>query len=323
MKHTLLVALLAFPVVAHAQQPEGAPAAPAVAADSQFRHARELVVGGNGTAGRAIVDSLLAASRPGTPAYGEALYWQAALASSAATAERDYEHIVVDYPYSPHAADALYALAQLETSRGDRAGAITHLQRLLLEHPEFPERGRAGLALGRLLLDLGRLPRGCAVLERTRAGVPASQVELLNQIDYYAARCDGVDTTVAAKATKVAAAPARPKTITRAAAPAPAGPTSPTRAAPHAAAVPHESAEGAHHAATQYTVQVAAYSTREDAEHLVKRLRTRGLDARVAGSAKPFRVRLGRFDSRGAAVAEEKQLKTKGIEGFVTEAETR
>ena len=338
MKQTLLLALLACPLLARAQQPTSPPH---TATDSAFLHARELVVGGNGTAGRAIVDSLLAASRPGTPAYGEALYWQASLASSAATAEHDYEHIVVDYPFSPHAADALYALAQLETSRGDRSGAVRHLQELLLEHPEFQERGRAGLALGRLLLDLGQLPRGCAVLARTRAGVPATQVELLNQIDYYGARCEGVDTTVVA-----AAPPARTRTTPRTAAESTrtAGQRSDSgsgtharreSAAPRADTAKHEAPAKTHssvgapasahasHEPTRYTVQVAAYSTSADAARLVKRLRARGMDARVVGTAKPYRVRLGRYESRAAAVAEEKQLKAKGIDGFVTEAETR
>lgn len=327
MKQTLLLALLACPLLARAQQPA---APPHSAADSAFLHARELVVGGNGTAGRAIVDSLLAASRPGTPAYGEALYWQASLASSAATAEHDYEQIVVDYPFSPHAADALYALAQLETSRGDRSGAVRHLQELLLEHPEFQERGRAGLALGRLLLDLGQLPRGCAVLARTRAGVPATQVELLNQIDYYGARCEGVDTTVVAA--RRADTTAKREPVTRRADTAAShepvarrADTATAHEAPaktHSSAVAHTSAHASHEP-TRYTVQVAAYSTSADAERLVKRLRARGMDARVVGTAKPYRVRLGRYESRAAAVAEEKQLKAKGIDGFVTEAETR
>lgn len=305
MKQIVLLALLVCPALARAQQSDSA-APMHSAADSAFVRARQLVVGGNGTAGRAIVDSLLAAARPGTADYAQALYWRASLASSAAAAERDYQRIIVEYPLSPRSADALYALAQLETSRGDRAGAAAHLRRLLLEHPNFSERSRAGLTLGRLLLDMGQLARGCAVLQRTRAGVPSSSVELLNQIDYYAARCEGVDTTSAR-----AAAPAT--TRGRAAAESTAARGSRASGTNRAASQAREARE-----VTRYTVQVAAYDSRPEAERLTARLRARGLEARVVGMAKPFRVRVGRFETRSAAAAEAKRLKARGIGGFVT-----
>ena len=60
--------------------------------------------------------------------------------------------MIVEYPFSPHAGDALLALAQLEMARGDRDPAIDHLQRFLLQRPNDPERVRAGIWLGRLLL---------------------------------------------------------------------------------------------------------------------------------------------------------------------------
>lgn len=334
MKQIVLLALLVCPVLARAQQSDTA-APEHTAADSAFLRARQLVVGGNGDAGRALVDSLLAAARPGTPAYAQALYWRASLASSAAAAERDYQRIIVEYPFSPRAADALYALAQLESSRGDRAGAAGHLQRLLLEHPEFPEHARAALTLGRLLLDMGQLPKGCAVLLRTRAGVPASNVELLNQIDYYAARCEGVDTaTVAAAPTKRSARTTTAAESTWARSPRAdssrrartptdsqarrADSAAPTRSAP----AKHDTHET--HAVTRYAVQVAAYDSRPSAEHLVARLKARGIEARVVGTSKPFRVRVGHYASRSEAVAEEKRLKARGIAGFVaTETEAR
>lgn len=336
MKRLALLALLACPLVARAQQADSSGAAISPA-DSAFLRARQLVVGGNGAAGRAVVDSLLAAAAPGTPAYAQALYWRASLASSAAAAEHDYQRIIVEYPFSPRTADALYALAQLETSRGDRSGAVAHLQRLVLEHPTFPERARAGLQLGRLLLDLGQLPKGCAVLLRTRAGVPATSVELLNQIDYYASRCDGVDTTaVAATPTPPRARP-RPAAESTAARPPRADSGRAARmvdtSAPRAASTARERREpkverversATPREAMRYTVQVAAYDSRADAERLATRLRARGLEARVVGETKPFRVRLGRFDSRSAAAAQARRLKAKGIDGFVTtEPESR
>src|SRR5262249_38934726 len=166
----------------------------ASARDSLFQRARRLVLEGSGDAGRAVVDSALAASE-GTPAYADALYWRAALAATAADAERDYRRVIVDYPFSEHAGDALLALAQLEMARGERGSAIDHLQRFLLVRPNAPERVRAGVWLGRMLLDDNQVAKGCGVLVRTRAAVSPDSVETRNQVDYYASRCNGVDTT--------------------------------------------------------------------------------------------------------------------------------
>jgi cell division protein FtsN len=65
-------------------------------------------------------------------------------------------------------------------------------------------------------------------------------------------------------------------------------------------------------------VQVAAYDTKASAERLVTRLGERGIVARVAGTAAPFRVRIGHYPSDAAATEVVRQLKSKGIEGFVT-----
>jgi cell division protein FtsN len=70
-----------------------------------------------------------------------------------------------------------------------------------------------------------------------------------------------------------------------------------------------------------YTVQVAAYDTRAAAEGLIAKLEVRGYTARLATTVRPFRVRIGRYDTRVDAVAAQQRLKAKGIEGFVTEME--
>ena len=47
-----------------------------------------------------------------------------------------------------------------------------------------------------------------------------------------------------------------------------------------------------------YTLQVAAYTEQADADQEATKLRNLGLDARVVGSVKPFRVRIGLYDTR-------------------------
>jgi cell division protein FtsN len=70
-------------------------------------------------------------------------------------------------------------------------------------------------------------------------------------------------------------------------------------------------------------VQVAAYATRDQAEAMQKSLAAKGVTARVAGTANPYRVRVGRFGSRAEAEAVAKSLRAKQISVYVTEAEPR
>lgn len=342
----VLLVSFVFTLAARAQQPDTAAKKPPnpVANDTIFTRARQLVLEGNGPQGRALVDSVIAQTPAGTPTYAEALYWRASLSSAAAEAERDYRRIIVEYPLSPRAGDALFSLAQLEMARGDRENATAHLEHFMLDHPESPDRARAGLSLSRLLIEQGRVPRGCATLGRARSSLAPDAVELKNQFDYYAQRCVGVDTVeVVAAKPKVSAAPpsaasptadsvrsaarrpvaptrtdsakTAPKAIERANAPAPNKPpaTAPTSAGVRAPAPTTTT--------TTYTIQVAAFDTKAEADQLAERLKNRGLIARVFGTAKPFRVRIGRFATQEAASDLLKQLRTQNVNGFVTVAE--
>ena len=139
------------------------------ATDSLFRRARRLVAEGNGVAGRALVDSLMRAVESSSPAYGDALYWHGALAPTAAEAERDYRRVIVEYPLAYYADDALLAIAELEQARGDRAGALMHLQRFVKDHPSSPERGIAALGAARLAFEQRDTKLGCTMIAAARA----------------------------------------------------------------------------------------------------------------------------------------------------------
>ena len=279
----------------------GAQATPRVRAtptDSIFIRARQLVVNGNGAAGRLLVDSVIAATNPDTPIYADALYWRAALAASSVDAELDYKRVVVEFPLSERAGDALFQLAQLEIARGDRAAAITHLDRFLLENPSSDDRGRAGLMLVRLAFDQNEPQHACGVLRRALQDVPSAEVELRNQLDYFSPRCVNVDSTRTTPTN-----PTARDTTHR-------DSTSSTRR--DTTSVPRASK-------AKYTLQVAAYGSRADADALAKRLKARGIDVRVSGTARMFRVRIGRYETRAAAAAAARDLKAKKIDAFVTE----
>lgn len=272
------------------------------AADSAvYARASQLAANGNGAAARVLVDSMVTVAKPDTPAYAEALYWRATLAATGADAETDFRRIVVEYPLSPRAGDALFQLAQLELSHGERSLAATHLERFMSENPQHPEWSRTSLTLVKLLFDLNELPRGCVILGRSLHDIDASQVELHNQLAYYGPRCAGVDTNTTNVATTPEPAPkTAPKTT-----PAKETPKREPAAAPKTAG--------------RFTVQVCACASRAEADGLVKRLKTNGFEARVVGSAKPFRVRVGRYDTRAAATTAAGKIRAKKFDAFVAE----
>jgi cell division protein FtsN len=329
-----------------------APGMPRPANDTLFRRARRLVGEGNGVTGRALVDSLLAAAAPGSTEYGNALYWHGALAPTAAEAERDYRRVIVEFPLAFYADDALLALAELEQARGDRASALAHLQRFVHDHPASPGRGIAALGAARLAFEQRDTKTACAMVSEAKASVAPGDVEVANQIAYYASRCPNLPVTVAkigpaapataAPATQPAvAAPATPIPATSVPATATPAPVSPPTAKPVVQAPPKPVTAPVTAPVTppvtstrpatespavrkvaprpgRYTIQLAAFNTRPEAEQFAAKLAARGLKTRVSGTAKPFRVRLGFYQTPKEASAEVAALKTRGIISFAT-----
>lgn len=293
MPRSLRLSLFAFFFVssAAAAQGNGPPTDPVLI------RANQMVTAGQDVAGRAVIDSLLAVTASETPRYAEALFWRATLSTTAAAAERDYRRIVVEHPLSPRASDALFRLAQLEGTRGDRASARAHLERLLREHPGTPPISRAGAKLAEYAFADGDLIVGCAAVSAVREELHPSDIELKNQIDYLGQRCTPGALAAAARDTATAsttAAAATSPSSTRTNAPAPA---------------------------RAFSVQVAAFETRASADALVRRLTTRGFTARVVGTRAPYRVRVGRYATRERAAEAARQLSSSNSRAVVVEAE--
>lgn len=71
--------------------------------------------------------------------------------------------------------------------------------------------------------------------------------------------------------------------------------------------------------AGRFTVQIAAFKTRAQANTLARKLNGAKLNAFVAGSKQPFRVNVGRYATRAEATETLAALRKKGQKGFVTE----
>ncbi|MCY7379478.1 MAG: SPOR domain-containing protein [Gemmatimonadaceae bacterium] len=327
---------------------------PRPATDLLFRRARRAVADGNGVAGRALVDSLQRAADPATPAYGDALYWHGALAPTAAEAERDYRRVIVEYPLAYYAEDALLAIAELEQARGDRAGALAHLQRYVKDYPSSAGRGVAALGAARLAFEQRDATLGCSMIAVARSAVVTTDLELRNQVEYHGRQCTASVTTATASPERTAPVTATPASVppasVRAASapvasapaasapvasappasvatssitrsqPAPVAARPPARpTTPRTAASPNTPAPRPELGRRMYTIQLAAYDTRPPAEQLVRKLAQRNVTARVSGSTKPFRVRLAYYRTRQEASSVVAALKARGIIGFVTD----
>jgi cell division protein FtsN len=353
-------------------------------ADPVFVRAQTLVSDGNGVAGRALIDSVIAATPPTARLYPEALFWRASLAANAADAESDYKHIVVDYPLAPQAEDALLRLAQLELARGDRDGALGHLQRIPRDYPRSKSLARASYWTARVLFEKNDVPNACVANANALAQADASEVELKNQIQYQGQRCPSA-ATVAAVSPPATGATAKTPASSVTASAMPSGTSSPNTSSPNSApptsvttpekrkpAVadtvpqattgssvpktvvqtprPKPPAEAndskpsivdpakAPKAAVEkvaakpsaavsrgsgYSVQVAAYSHKPEADKLAATLSKRGYSARVDGLVAPFRVRIGRYTTEKEAEDALRKIKSSHMEGFVVRAPER
>ena len=278
--------------------------------DSLILQARELATAGNFAGGRQLLDSVLAANVPDVEIYAEALFWRGAIAETAADAERDYRRLMIEAPLSPRAEDALLQLAQLLHARGDRRGASEVLHRYVLTYPNDPSRParpRVAIWLVRLLFEQNLVTRGCDAVRIGREAVMDESLELKNQLEFYAPRCAYAD--VAATEQQGAPGGGTDTAKPRADAAPPAAPR--TRAAPPATPAPR--------AKTYWSVQVAAYDSPEAAGRMAQGLVARGLAARVDGTKRPFRVRIGKYPTRADAVKMAQALKAQGQNGFVTQ----
>lgn len=297
--------------------PAPAPGTDSAGGDTLFLRAQRMAAEGQGDAARALVQHELDAAAAGSPRYVDALYWRAVVAATAADAERDLRRIIIEFPLSPRNEDALLRLAQLEMTRGDNDQALTHLERLVLDHPDSPSRARASFWMARVYFDKNQTGPACRNLADAARHTAAGQVEQKNQIDFWMQRCHGVDTSaVASAAGDSGGATAPPVATAPPLAPAPAPPPPAPAPAPRSHAPPSSGR-------AQFTVQVAAYASRAQAESLQKSLAAKGVTARIAGTASPYRVRVGRFGTRAEAEAVAKSLRAKQISVYVTEAEPR
>ena len=243
-----------------------------------------------------------------------------------------YQHLqrfVREHPMGPARARAGLAAARLAFEQRDVARGCAMIA---------DARASAGSTEVELLNQIDYQGSRCpaATASASAAATPASNTTASNvrssgspaSVSSASPRASSSESTarrVASSATRSAETPARTDTTTSRTAKRTAPRSESTTSAP-ATKEPATKAPPVEERAVKesaprgiWTIQLAAYNTRADAEALVRKLGARGVKARVSGDKKPFRVRLDYYDTRQAAAARVAELKRNGIIGFVTE----
>ncbi len=296
-----------------------AQAAPTVSAamDRAISRARALVDNGSGSDARNVLDSLVGAAANAND-LGEALFWRAALAERVGDAERDWKRLIIEVPLSPRGSDALVRLGELEMLRGRPVDARTYFSRVVREYPGGAGTARSQLWIAKSYVAQRDLPRACVTLvEASATGIPEGELRL--QAEELGRQCATVDKALIAKASEELKGRTSVAANTPAATPA----ATPTTVAPAktaaAPALEKPATTSAPPGNGKFSVQLAAYETRAEADASAKRMVSRGIDARVDGDVKPFRVRAGYYETRAAANAALAKLKKQGQTGFIAE----
>jgi hypothetical protein len=257
----------------------GLPAARAQTSfDPRLQAAVELAQGGRPDSARAVIRRLLASLSPKDSLYPQALYAQGALAPDAPTAATTLQRVVIEYNWSPWAANALLRLAQLHDAQGDPAGVLQTVEHLRRDYPDSPLRPRAAFVGAHAAFDLKDEARGCALIQEALTGA-GDDVEFKNQVSFYATRCN------------------------LGGSPAPA----PTPVPPAAGR------DTSRHGSTTYAVQVLAVKSAPQVDETLTRLKAMGFPSPrvVRDTSGLFKVRVGQYTTREEAQRALSQIKAR------------
>lgn len=250
-------------------------------------------------AARRLTDSLAKITASEDADVADVLFARATFAPSMLDASLDYEKIVSEHPRTTAAKASLLRLAQRALISSDPVKALDYLQRILRDYADDASIAEAQYWRARALLDAHDISSACSANREARAHAEAAHSPLASAIESQG--------FVACGNPPPAKVPTQPKTVV------------PTTTSPTPVGTNNVSPKTGVLTGKKYAVQVAAYATRRDAEEMADRLKEKGLDARVDGDAKPFRVRIGRYATYADAAKALRDLKSRKISGFVSE----
>ena len=219
-----------------------------------------------------------------------ALMLRARLAPDLEAAEPDYLAVVLGYPTSDYAPEALLRLGQGLLNAGDATRAAAYLERLVADYPGKPQRTLGLLWLARANTAARRPAAACRAARQGIASASDPDLRAMLQVE-------------AGASCAVGSSP-EPRAETRAETP------TPRRTEPAAPA-----------AATRgpYSVQTGAFRYERSAEALMERLREAGHSPRLVRlpGSDLLRVRVGRFQTADEARRLEAEIRTDGFDAVL------
>lgn len=280
----LLLALAVTPPGARAQVPT-------------LDRADSLAAAGDYDAARSILDRWWSARDqfdvPGSD-MARALMLRAQLAPDPETAEPDYLAVVIGYPTSPQAPQALLRLGQGLLADGDATRAAAYLERLVADYPGRPERLPALLWLARANNAARRPGPACSAARRGIQDARDPDMRAMLEVEAAASCAVGAD-------------PAQPEQPTE------RNPARQPTQRPQQDAGPETTTSGS------ISVQAGAFRYRESADNLMAQLREVGHQPRLVRvpNSSLLRVRIGRFQSDETARALIDRLRDQGFDAVL------
>jgi cell division septation protein DedD len=281
----------------------------AAAQTDPLQRIEELVSTGRLTQARADLDFWFQANPPGSPNVSaeqgaRALLLRGRLSTDPAAAREAYLALVLSYPSTSVAPEALLRASQGLLAEKDARRAATYLQRLVADYPASAHRTTGLLWLARAHAEMGDWTTSCETARQGVAnGSPDAEIAALLRTEEQTACARPGEPVVAPAASTQASVPV----------PRPAMDSTPARVL--------DSQPPASGASARFTVQVAALRSRENAQALAARIRRAGFEPRltlVQGSAL-HRVRIGRYSSSAEATATARRLRNAGFDAIVVD----
>jgi hypothetical protein len=224
-----------------------------------------------------------------------ALYLRGVLSSDVRAAEDAFLGVVLSYPSSAAAPDALLRLGQALLTAGDAQRALAYLERLRSDYPGVPARETGLLWLARAQLATGSAASACTTARDGAAAASAPHIRTLFDVESDRA-CTG-STVPRAQQTVPPPQQQQPPTSAQLP-PAQTGRT---------ATVPALSGN--------FAVQTGAFRELRSAENVAAQMRARGIDVRVVlvGDSPLYRVRSGAFASSEEVNAAAARIRSAGF----------
>jgi cell division septation protein DedD len=255
-----------------------------------------------------------------------ALFLRGALSPEAKEAEDAFVAVILSYPSSDVAPEALLRLGQALLTGGEARRAVAYLERLRNDYPGAAQRETGWLWLARAQLAAGSPAAACTTARQGVGAASSANLRTLIEIEQDRACGAGAQRNVAATPR-----PAPPPAESRAAPPATTPPattppattppattppaTTPPATTPPAAAPPAAERSSATAPRGNFAVQTGAYREASSARTIADQMRAKGFDVRVVlvGDSPLHRVRFGAFASNAEAAAASRAVQAAGF----------